>query len=453
MRSLSVTFFLSLLFTAWTSQATLTVTVLNGGSRSILDSVDSAGVPVKATLYGGYVSGAAACPTDGSACNSCTGGGLTPCNQNGIDPNSKIHIELLSTTTYTAGAAVYIKGSGGSASWTPPSVSSALGTTVTVDIPWSELCGQMDSTNCGSSIPNNAVFSIGVDQAQSGTPTDTTTINIVFTIIKTTDNVTYTDCPLGSEFAYGFCHVIISRGDGKVYADPLVQGSSYPTTPPTTADPSGSGAKFSSVILFYEKAEPGDDGTAALAKITNNSPSAVIPMNTDATPATYADNRITGLENDTLYCFKMANQDSAGNIYLFSPPGLLPADVCATPSMVVGLLDDKHCFIATAAFGSEMAPEVNVFRHFRNQFLLKNKLGRRFVTTYYNLSPPLARFISQHDSLRWAARTALWPLLLFAKLSLQWGVWATLLALIFVSLLLQQLYSRKLSSVLRRRSR
>src|ERR1051326_4614423 len=60
------------------------------------------------------------------------------------------------------------------------------------------------------------------------------------------------------------------------------------------------------------------------------------------------------------------------------------------------------CFIATAAAGSESAPEVLVLRRFRDELLLSCHVGRCFVSTYYRFSPPLATFIARHRSLRLA---------------------------------------------------
>lgn len=57
------------------------------------------------------------------------------------------------------------------------------------------------------------------------------------------------------------------------------------------------------------------------------------------------------------------------------------------------------CFIATAVYGSPIAPEVIVFRQFRDKVLLTSKLGTGFVKCYYIVSPPLALLISKHKSL------------------------------------------------------
>jgi len=62
------------------------------------------------------------------------------------------------------------------------------------------------------------------------------------------------------------------------------------------------------------------------------------------------------------------------------------------------------CFIATAAYGTDTAKEIDILREFRDTALLPNSLGARFVSFYYETSPPIADFISQHEFLRTAAR-------------------------------------------------
>lgn len=68
------------------------------------------------------------------------------------------------------------------------------------------------------------------------------------------------------------------------------------------------------------------------------------------------------------------------------------------------------CFIATAAFGSYLAPQVQVLRDFRDQYLAQTASGRRFIAFYYRTSPAIADYISAHSVLRLATRWALTPL-------------------------------------------
>ncbi len=62
------------------------------------------------------------------------------------------------------------------------------------------------------------------------------------------------------------------------------------------------------------------------------------------------------------------------------------------------------CFIATAAYGTDTAEQLDILREFRDTVLLPNSLGAEFVSLYYKTSPPIADFISQHEVLRTAVR-------------------------------------------------
>jgi hypothetical protein len=73
------------------------------------------------------------------------------------------------------------------------------------------------------------------------------------------------------------------------------------------------------------------------------------------------------------------------------------------------------CFIATAAFGSYLAPEVQILRAFRDRWLLTSLAGRRLVAYYYRLSPPLAQRISEHAGWRTVARMTLTPVVYAVK--------------------------------------
>jgi hypothetical protein len=65
------------------------------------------------------------------------------------------------------------------------------------------------------------------------------------------------------------------------------------------------------------------------------------------------------------------------------------------------------CFIATAAYGSPTAEQLDVVREFRDTVLLESTLGSQFVSLYYQTSPPIADFIAGNEILRTLVRELL----------------------------------------------
>lgn len=86
-----------------------------------------------------------------------------------------------------------------------------------------------------------------------------------------------------------------------------------------------------------------------------------------------------------------------------------PASAAEPGSATPEKKDWWKCYIATAAYGSYLYPHVQVLRDFRDTYLLSNPAGEIFVKMYYRFSPPVADFISKHESLRTAARWTLTP--------------------------------------------
>ncbi len=73
------------------------------------------------------------------------------------------------------------------------------------------------------------------------------------------------------------------------------------------------------------------------------------------------------------------------------------------------------CFIATAAYGSYLDPHVKVLRDFRDRYLITNPFGKAFVMFYYKVSPNLANYIKEHETLRIVTRFTLTPIVYGVK--------------------------------------
>jgi len=63
-----------------------------------------------------------------------------------------------------------------------------------------------------------------------------------------------------------------------------------------------------------------------------------------------------------------------------------------------------ECFIATAAYGTKSAIEIDILRDFRDRVLMFSATGRDLVAFYYVASPPVATFVAQHEVVRWCVR-------------------------------------------------
>lgn len=102
------------------------------------------------------------------------------------------------------------------------------------------------------------------------------------------------------------------------------------------------------------------------------------------------------------------------------------------------------CFIATAAYGSRMAWEINILKKFRDEVMLNYSIGRNLVDLYYNLSPPMADFITKHDSLRAMIRVSLLPFIGISWVALKIGLIPTMVCIfLFGYSLVHMLKTRK----------
>jgi len=73
------------------------------------------------------------------------------------------------------------------------------------------------------------------------------------------------------------------------------------------------------------------------------------------------------------------------------------------------------CLIATAAFGSEMSPQVQLLREIRDNTVLQTESGSAFMTSfnqfYYSFSPAIADYERENPAFKEAVKITLTPLL------------------------------------------
>ncbi len=70
----------------------------------------------------------------------------------------------------------------------------------------------------------------------------------------------------------------------------------------------------------------------------------------------------------------------------------------------------SNCFVATACYGDQHAPEVMKLRKFRDNYLMHDYRGREFVSFYYIVGPKLAAMIVHNDFAKKTVRYWLGPL-------------------------------------------
>ncbi|MCK5627695.1 hypothetical protein KAI23_06995, partial [Candidatus Bathyarchaeota archaeon] len=80
-----------------------------------------------------------------------------------------------------------------------------------------------------------------------------------------------------------------------------------------------------------------------------------------------------------------------------------------------------QCVIATATYGSEISPEVQFLREFRDQDIMDTMAGREFMTVfhawYYSFSPNIASVIANNPMMQSVFKVILYPLIGILHLS------------------------------------
>jgi hypothetical protein len=88
--------------------------------------------------------------------------------------------------------------------------------------------------------------------------------------------------------------------------------------------------------------------------------------------------------------------DPGGTLAVRGALGAFGGVFSKLPPIQVPTGGGRTCFIATAVHGAN-SPEVQLLREFRDGLLVNHSAGRKFVSIYERLSPPLADFISNRQ--------------------------------------------------------
>lgn len=392
------------------------------------------------TIYGGVAgsSGDGDCPNANgtTTCNSCTGNITTAaCNSTRIYDNLLMVIPLTDV------------GNGGVAHLRLTNTTNTLaldqGNSLTaVSVFWGDLCVAAKGTSCDSladdfTIP--AEIWIETDGALGPTGNESK-MNIIVTVsgVNTTGTGINACAAARSSGQAGVCFFKAYPGDRKVYLTDLDTSGTFP----------GTGArKFTKMRLFLSST----GWNNALPGRAEHEIDLALDANGDL-----ADRRVRGLENGISYFIRSATLDMANNVDAITsdnnildtstadcgvsisgtPTTSMDCAYYAKPDEVLGLLsEDMNCFIATAAYGSQTEKYLDLLREFRFQKLIPTEMGRQFVYQYYKYGPYAAKFITEHPWLKPVTRAALWPVISFSWLVLQYG-WTIAIGIYAVGVML-----------------
>lgn len=430
------------------------VTVSAVERASVVEGTGTATV----TVYGGVAGDTARCNSTASdsLCDNCrlldsetvpnadADQYLLACNNRRVHPDLQLVISLSSDAV--DGRAT-ITNSDGNTALAPVSAPLNLGkgTTGQLVLRWGDLCSRVISLDVNSGgegatqcapVNGHASASLRVGISSDGDDllnAATDEYRTMTVIVRGASGVSLaTDCDDVSTDSR-ICYFEMGPGDEKAVVRALQKpdGNSFPT---------GTNTTYKYLRFLFD--------AQGFNYVHLGSNYVDLPVSAaDTTTFNVSPRRIEGLVNDVPYYFKIAAIDAAGNVGLYNGKAtdsdcqysVNPLDTTCrvvTPSEVVGVLDKTNCFIATAAYGTPFASELNVLRDFRDQILMKTAIGRAFVRAYYFASPVAAQFILKHDALRDLTRKALVPFVWFAGISLSIGANAVLWFLISLAIAL-----------------
>ena len=150
------------------------------------------------------------------------------------------------------------------------------------------------------------------------------------------------------------------------------------------------------------------------------------------------------LQVDTQYYWQVIYRDDRGALSAASAPTSFTASKAGSGG--------TDCFIATVAFGSPMAGQVQILREFRDRYLLTNKPGQNLVAWYYRNGPAAADYIKGKPLTKAFIRLALYPLIGFSFLLISGYLPFIVVGFLLTTLLFFRFRPKKLNATCRAHS-
>ena len=148
------------------------------------------------------------------------------------------------------------------------------------------------------------------------------------------------------------------------------------------------------------------------------------------------------LQIGTQYYWQVVYRDNRGVESLASAL----TSFTAAPQPPPGAGGSSGCFIATVAFGSPLAGQVEILRQFRDRYLLTNNPGQKFVAWYYRNGPAVANYIQDKPLTKAAIRAALYPLICFSFLLISGYLPFVIIGLLLTAFLFFRFRPKKLNA-------
>ena len=206
----------------------------------------------------------------------------------------------------------------------------------------------------------------------------------------------------------GIPEVMIHPGGTEEFTWGLVSDVNDSTTVNIRAE--GSGSEF----LVYPESVLLEPGTTKYLTILVE-----IPQDHDGTITYYS---------PSLYATESGKKDGAVvinvsmekkvNITIIEPPADVPEDVVVQQQQIKEDKTDNKgggCLIATAIYGTEMAPQVQLLREIRDDKLMQTESGRSFMDSfnaiYYSFSPLISDYQRENHSFNGLVQLMIIPMI------------------------------------------